>query len=212
MNDLKKIQLKTKEMLESFDQPRMNVHFILFPNKKIGMNERKDLRHALIKQIKNHKDFKKQGEDFNWNNLLRLGQKPECPFASLTISHCNSLGAFLLIFDKSFSIGFDIEKKNRITKKLVSQISSAQETQLAPLSSLLWVAKEASFKCLSSHKTQLLLSDCLISQWRKKGKGSQNQVYFFNCDLKKTDRKAVGAATSIEEFVIAYAETKVREA
>ena len=209
MNNLETIQLRIKEMLKNFGQTKMNVHFTLFPNKKIGMRERKKLRHALINQIKNHKDFKKHEKDFDWNSLLRIGQKPECPFASISISHCHFLGAFLFIFDKNISIGFDMEQKKRITKKIIERISSTKEIQQSPSPSLLWGAKEASFKCLSNSQTQLLLSDCLISHWKK---DPEKQMHFFSCHSKKNNKKAVGMACVIGDLVIAYAEIKIREA
>ena len=167
MKNTENIDLKIKEMLACFEQRNVHFQLISFLNQKADRQDRKNLRKLLIDQIKNHKDFKKYKEDFNWNNLLKIGTKANCPFVSISISHCKHMGAFLFTFDKNVSIGFDIEERNRITDKLVNRISSKEEIQQSPTSFLLWVAKEASFKCLN-HKTQNLLSDCIISHWRKR--------------------------------------------
>ena len=205
MRNLKTIYSQTKEMLNCFGQKNIHCHFTLFLNKKTGIQERRELRQKLIEQIKNHKDFQKAEKGFNWDNLLKLGTKADCPFASVSISHCNYLGAFLFTFDKRLSIGFDIEQKKRITKKIIARISSKEERDQAPNNALLWVAKEAGFKCLSDNKAQLLLSDCLISNWKKE---KTKEIYFFNSYSKTNNKKALGLARFIDDLALAYTETR----
>ncbi len=209
MSRLKNLQFSAKEMLDSLSRTDAHIYFTRFPNKKIELKERTFLREALINQIKSRQAIGERSENFNWGHLLKIGQKPECPFASISIAHCPFIGGFLFVFDTSLSIGFDIEQKKRITKKLIGRISSTEEIQTAPSPALLWAAKEAGFKCLYERQTQLLLSACRISHWRK---DPEKQIYFFNCHSKKTGKKAVGAGRAIENLVMAYAETTAKKA
>lgn len=200
---MKTVQLKIRELLEACHQKNIHFYLSLFPNKKIGQKERKELRQQLIQQIKIHPKIQKQKINFDWNKLTKIGTKPECPFASISLSHCESLGVFLFTFNTKISIGFDIEKTNRIRLKTVSRISSPEELQKAPSSDLLWTAKEAGFKCLSNSKNSLLLSDCSISNWRK---NPNTEIYLFDCYAKKTNKKVHGTAGRTKDFSLAYGE------
>lgn len=205
MKNLEDTHLKTKKMLECFGRKNIQAHFLSFSN-KIGLKERKVLRQKMVSQIKAHKDFKKNEKDFNWKKLLKTGGKPECPFISISVSHCNCLGAFLFVFDKKFSIGFDMEQKNRITDKLVNRISSKAEIKQSPFPALLWVAKEASFKCFSNNQNQFLLSHCLISSWKKT---LMQDIYFFDSHLKTNNKTALGTACFTDDLALAYAEIQI---
>ena len=206
MRNLETICLKTKEMLKSFGQENIGVHFTSFPNKKTGVKERRELRQSLIEEIKKHKDIGLYEKDFDWNNLLKIGIKPNCPFASISISHCDYLGVFLIVFNKGVSIGFDMEKTNRITRKLIGRISSKEEIQLSPSLSLLWTAKEASFKCFSDQKESVLLNECFIFDWREE---PSKDIYFFKSYLKKVNKKAFGTACCIHDLALAYVEVEI---
>lgn len=198
------INSKIKEMLEGFGQQQVTVGSLFFTQEKPGPKERLELRYKLIKQIKQHKDFKKYQKDFEESQLLHIGSKPERSIASVSLSHTDNIGVFLFTFDKGLSIGFDIENKNRITKTVIERVSSKEERLQAPEKSLLWTAKEAGFKCLSDTSNKLLLSDCLISQWTK------NKLYTFQCHSQNTKRKASGVAGFIDDWAIAYAEVKTQ--
>ena len=202
MRNKNTIQSKTEEMLRNFHQKKIHVGFSLFLKKKLGLQERKQIRKEMIFQIKNHKSSKPHQYDFDWNTLLKIGEKPYCPFAGLSISHCHHLGAFLFSFDSSISIGFDMEDQHRITKKLIHRISSKQEINQAPSPSFLWTAKEASLKCLSNNQSPLLLSDCLISHWKK-----EKYFSFFNGYSKKIDKSSIGITCITNGLFITCAKT-----
>ena len=206
MTNIETIHSKTKKLLETFGRKNVHFHFTVFSNQKAGTAERRELRQQLIQKIKNHKDFESHKKDFDWNNLLITGKKPDSPVASISISHCRNLGVFLFTFDKNLSIGFDMEQKKRITEKIVKRVSSNEEWEKAPTPALLWTAKEASFKCLSSNKTPLLLSDCRIYSWKK---DPTQKIYFFHCHLEKIEKKAFGSAGFSEDLALAYAEIKL---
>ena len=210
-----KIYLKIKQLLENFGP----IHFdlLLFKSEKAGAEERKELRKKLIEQIKKQKNFQPKAKKLKpsccerftqkqellpWDSLLKIGSKPEGPLVHISISHSYNLGVFLFVFDKKKSIGFDIEQKDRITKKLISRISSKKEIKQAPFPQLLWVSKEAGLKGLSDNKKPLLLSDCFISNWSQSKK-----IYFFECHSKKTKKKALGASCFVDNIALAYTET-----
>ena len=195
-------------MLKCFGRGNIISHFILFANKKAGVKERKQLRQELIKQIKDNKDFRKYEKTFDEDSFLKVGEKPKCPFISFSISHCDHLGAFLFAFNKNLSIGFDIEQRQRVTKKIVNRISLKKELQQSPSPSLLWTAKEAGLKCLSNKKNPMLLNECFISNWRKE---PEKEIYFFKCHSTKTNKKALGIAGHIDDLALAYAETNLNE-
>lgn len=202
MKNLQAIRSKTKQILEALN--RKNAYFYFMPLKgAVSSEDRKILRKKLIEEIKNNFKPGKQ-QEFNWNKLMNTGVKPDCPFASISISHCRKAGAFVFVLDKSISIGFDIEEAKRISKKSVSRVASIQEIEQAPFPALLWSAKEAGFKCLSDQVNRLMLRGCMISRWRK------NQVgYFFECH--SGDKKAGGMASLAGGLVLAYAEIQLSE-
>ena len=115
-------------------------------------------------------------KNFDEDNFLQIGEKPDCPFISFSISHCDHLGAFLFTFNWKTSIGFDVEQRQRITEKLVGRISSKKEIQQSPSPSLLWTAKEAGLKCLSNKKNPILLSECFIFRLEKRA-GKRNLLF-----------------------------------
>ena len=174
-----------------------------FPQCRLGLEERKIIRKKLTAQIKKYKILKKIKHQWNENTLLKPGRKPECPFAAISVSHCSYIGVFLIAFSDHLSIGFDIEEKQRVTKQILSRIALKQEIQQSPSPSLLWTAKEAGFKCLSRQKN-LTLSDCLISNWRKKRK---KETYFFNCSYG--EKTCWGTAGFIKGFALAYTERRM---
>lgn len=88
---------------------------------------------------------------------------------SLSISHCHQMGGFVITHDPFRGIGFDIEEKGRIQKKTIHRIQNATDSSLnCPHFSYFWVAKEASFKSLSSTPLPpLMLSELSILEWKK---------------------------------------------
>ena len=204
MEDLEKMYYKTHEMLECFGQKKAILYFENFSKGKIGIEERNNLRQKLIKYIEAQKQVTFSKRHFYRNSLLQLGTKPKCPFASLSISHCPYLGAFVIVFDTKISIGLDMENIQRITKKCLYRIALKEEIVQSPSLALLWTAKEASFKCVSDQSQNLRLRECLISDWEKlHGK----DIYFFKCHVKKLHLEpSLGVARFIDGFALAYAE------
>ena len=100
-----------------------------------------------------------------------------------------------------FSLGLDIEEKLRVSQKVISRVSSLEEQKASPSPSFLWTAKEASLKCFSQNQTNLILSECLILDW----KASEFQkTYLFKA--KSQNQKARGIAFCVDSIAVAYAE------
>ena len=198
------VNLTIKKMLKCFGQKNITVGSLSFSKQQPDIEERRKLRYKLIEKIKQHKDFQKHQKSFKEAQLLNIGGKPKGSIVALSISHTRSIGVFLFTFDKSLSIGFDIENKNRVTKKVIERVSSKEELSQAPEVSLLWTAKEAGFKSLSAKTGALFLSDCLISQWTK-----EKEFYKFQCYSKKTEQIAMGIAGFKDHLVIAYTESSM---
>ena len=200
MTDLQIIRLKTKYMLKPFNKKGVDFYFMSFKCKKLGLKERQALRQELVKKLKQKITYVK-----NFNNLLTVGVKPDSSFASITISHCKNIGAFLFVLDKNLGIGFDIEKTHRVKQKVIKRVSTVKEIKLSPHPALLWTAKEAVFKALFNKKEALLLSECQITDWKK---SSPKGFYSFKSTAK--GKKAVGRACFAKDLALAYAESKTR--
>ena len=201
----KKIYLKIQELLSFFHREQTNyqIHLMPFLNKKATLLDKNCLRENLIDQIKSHQNYK--GGSDNWEKLLKLGTKPLLPKASVSISYCGFLGVCVIVFDEKVSIGFDIEQSDRIKSQVARRISSNKEFKQSPHPSLLWVAKEACVKSLSTRSHPVLFKDCILSNWKSQ---PFNQNYFFDFYLRN-GHKYKGTAGFLDEWVLAYAEKQI---
>lgn len=213
---MKSIQIKhfqehAQAMLSSFSKTRFFCR--QFINPSLSVEDRKELRKFLVRQIKALGFHKKK--EFDFNPLLKIGSKPEHPFLALSIAHSKSLACFVLkdlrpsalkdLGFKKISIGLDIEEAGRASRQVVSRISLPEELEACPNPALLWTAKEAAFKCLT--QKSLLLSDCFISNWKK---APFEKAYFFKAE-NKSHQKAKGIAFEAGSAALAYAETTTKQ-
>ena len=198
----RQIYLKIQELLSAFHRTESNsqVYFMSFLNKKASLSDKKKLREKLIHHIKSQTGYK--DNDLNWDELLKLKTKPFVPGLGLSISYCNYLAVCAIVFDQKVSIGFDIEHKERVTNRLVERISSQKEISQCPHPALLWTAKEAGVKSLSSHSQPVLFKNCRLSNWKK---NSANQNYFFDFCAGK-GHKYKGTAGFLNGLALAYAQ------
>ena len=99
-------------------------------------------------------------------NLQNLNTLPRLKEKSVSISHCASLGGFVL---SSQFVGFDIEEIPRIKADVIQRISQDIEIKSAPQLFYLWPAKESAFKALSLHRNEKLIvvSDLRIQNWKE---------------------------------------------
>jgi len=107
------------------------------------------------------------------DSIFDLAQRPIVLGVGLSISHCQSFGGYAVKLSGE-PLGFDIEVSSRVSEKTVSRISSGEEVAGAPSFAHLWVAKEASFKCLDSDRQKsLTFSSLRILNWTAE-EGFQN--------------------------------------
>ena len=190
-----------QKRIESFSKRPVLFFCKKFIHDKLSLEDRKEFRHFLVEKIKAQNFYK----DLPLDHLLKAGSRPELSFLALSISHCKNLACFVFSPkddspSEKLSIGLDIEKTSRVSRQIVSRISSPREKSPSP--SLLWTAKEASFKCFSKKKQALLLSDCFISNWKK---SPFEKTYLFKAESK--GKKVQGFACFIDSITLAYAES-----
>ena len=98
--------------------------------------------------------------------LLIPGIPPQIPNVAISISHCQTWAGFIFKLAPDISLGFDIEQKFRITKKLVNRISHKEEVECAPSCAFLWGAKEATFKAVPAKPEDFILGNIRIDRWQ----------------------------------------------
>lgn len=105
-------------------------------------------------------------------SILDLSAVPNLKKGFISISHCDLIGGF--IFYKK-PVGFDLELESRIRHEVVLRVSDNNEINSSPSPSLLWVAKEASFKFLRAFNQPKFISQIKI-EWLEVG---NNKVFEF---------------------------------
>jgi len=122
-------------------------------------------------------------------SILDLETPPVPKFLRVSISHTHGLGGFVVC---SRSVGLDIEQTSRISPKVLERISSEEERRRCPRPELLWVAKEAVFKCAPQY---VMITQVSIDSWLR----SQNETFQF------TSLGCMGFASSTADFSYALA-------
>lgn len=108
---------------------------------------------------------KASGETGGWQN--QLSERPFLENAGVSISHCPGRMGFALTSNFK-SIGFDIEKLDRLKTKTIERVSTKEELSAAPQIEGLWVAKEAAYKALSNYDQrfeELTISQIILKEW-----------------------------------------------
>ena len=91
--------------------------------------------------------------------LLDLKLRPKTADWNFSISHSDKIGGYI---QSDQIIGMDIERSERVQKKIIQRVSSEQEMSEAPGSDYLWTAKEAVFKALSLE----VMSQVVVTDWQ----------------------------------------------
>ena len=107
--------------------------------------------------------------------LLNLKAVPKIKGLALSISHCQSLGGYALS-QTARSLGFDIEDKIAIKKRVVERVAGLDEIQRAPDYQMLWSAKEAVWKSLIRQPSPL--PSIKIASWQLHG----SEVFTFTAE------------------------------
>ncbi|MGE0528351.1 MAG: 4'-phosphopantetheinyl transferase superfamily protein [Bdellovibrionales bacterium] len=99
------------------------------------------------------------------HSLANLSAPPRVSNWSISISHCQSHGAWVAV-PRPWKIGFDLEQTKRLRRPLIERISTAEERQSAGRAEWLWVAKEAYFKALENEQP-LTFAQLRIGDWSR---------------------------------------------
>lgn len=93
------------------------------------------------------------------SKLLDLNQRPRTTEWNFSISHSDKIGGYV---QSDQIIGLDIERSERVQKKVIQRVSSSVEMSEAPGTDYLWTAKEAVFKALSLD----VMSQAVVTGWQ----------------------------------------------
>jgi len=95
--------------------------------------------------------------------LLDLSQIPQLEHGFISISHCPSLGGYVLSKDP---IGFDIEESSRVEWRFVERMWNPDDEK-GPTPAAHWCAKESVFKVLADQQPAVI-SQIAVNHWETK--------------------------------------------
>lgn len=171
------------------------LELVPFLPKHTHQEQREFLRRAMIHLVTDkiqNAEIKTQAHSLphsllTLNNLCEPGSSlKDFSLIKASLSHCKSYGVFVCSprgNNDNQLVGVDLEISNRVTKEIISRVSTPVEIFEAPSAAHLWTAKEASFKSLTNNKTQLI-NDVLIHSWtpflEEKLSSTQKEQAFFH--------------------------------
>ena len=177
----------------------------------INENHRRDIRRSLIEFMT---EKLKQREFENVDslseamseivNLSKLELVPHTSFASISISHCPTMGGYV-ITPAPHCVGFDLELSSRVSPTLVERISSSDEFVESPDNASLWVAKEASFKALLGPHQPQVISHIQICQWQPLETGLWGFTFYFSNSQFNTEYHGKGCVASVNGLKLSFA-------
>jgi len=97
----------------------------------------------------------------HFSRVLGLGGPPSSDHYSISVSHSDSLGGYVLL-KKPQLIGLDIEPTDRVTDSVIKRLGYESWLSSAP-AGVLFTALEATYKCLSGSAIIKVLSELQIS-------------------------------------------------
>ena len=103
-------------------------------------------------------------EIVNEERVLNLEKLPALKKEFVSISHCASLGGFVIAAN---GVGFDIEETQRVSSQVAERMKNAFDAA-APTPAAFWTAKEAAFKALGD-KQPSIMSEIVIGNWQRVG-------------------------------------------
>lgn len=93
------------------------------------------------------------------NILLDLSKRPKTNDWNFSISHSDKIGGYI---QSDQILGMDIERSNRVQRRIIQRVSTEKEMAEAPGPDYLWTAKEAVFKALSLE----VMSQVVVCEWQ----------------------------------------------
>jgi phosphopantetheinyl transferase (holo-ACP synthase) len=121
-----------------------------------------------------------------------------------SIAHCGKLGGYASMPPlQEGKIGFDVEEVPRISEKVARRICTTdKEYQQAPSPSLLWVAKEASYKSLRGPRQPETITAVEIHNWSL----LDRQTATFGCSVlgKNESSHFIGLSMQIADLAYGF--------
>ena len=182
------LQQKVKQHSLHLDY-KLNCYLYTLNNNTHVLDQRKNLRKFLTKEIEHYWPNKLSIEQKK--QLLTLGNLPQVPFASLSVSHSSFIGGFIISSNNQISLGFDLEQAGRAKERTALRIASnEEELHQSPSPSALWSAKEAIYKSIhplqnSIHVKQISVFDWISIQETQKPEALTTYDYQFEIKNKK---------------------------
>ena len=99
--------------------------------------------------------------------ITNLDMPPRPRAWSLSVSHTPGMGGWVAVL-RDHQIGWDVERKVRISPNIIQRVCQADEVTGAPHGSFLWCAKESFFKALEDFQP-LTLPELTITNWQSTG-------------------------------------------
>lgn len=181
---------------------KLNCYLYPFNNQKSSLDQRKNLREQLIKEVENL-----------WLNKLSIEQKkqlltpgtfPKISFASVSISHSSFIGGFIISPATQISLGFDLEQMGRAKERTVLRIANEEEWKQSPSPSFLWSAKEATYKSVHSLRKSISIKQIFVFDWIRIQETSELDIlktYDYRFEVEHTQGK--GFVCSSDNIIIA---------
>ena len=191
VEELQSILLKQLHRLNTL----MDYQFITF-NSAAPQKNRQKLRVLLVKKLE-QKLISCQEK----KNLLTPGSSLKIPGISISISHSTTFGGFII--SPHFFVGLDLEEEGRAKKKTSLRISSPGELDIAPSSSFLWSAKEASYKCLSQFQKTVYIRKIKVFNWTQVPRTGPSEIKVFDYEFKSKRTQGQGLIFSAVKKVVA---------
>lgn len=94
-------------------------------------------------------------------SVLNLETPPQLKDKFVCISHCRSIGGFVL---SNGPIGFDIEETRRVSPAVAERMSHQNDDKQSPSPAALWTAREAVYKSLGARQPAIM-NDFAITNW-----------------------------------------------
>ena len=173
----------------------LRCHLIYFDAAIPLLEKRKNIREQLVKRTEKIRKLSEEQKKL----LLTPGVPVQTPFASLSLSHCVSIGGFIISSSARHFIGLDLEQRGRAKEETVLRISGQEELTQAPSPSALWSAKEAAYKSIDRFQDNIPIRQISVSHWKLIAPDS------YHYQFKTSEKKGKGYVCFLKDIVVAFA-------
>lgn len=160
--------------------------------------KRKNIREQMVQKVEEINILSPEQKE----KLLTPGAAIQIPFVSLSLSHCISIGGFILSPFIQSSIGLDLEQRGRAKEKTVLRISDQEELNLSPSADALWSAKEAAYKSVHQFQGDISIRQLSIFHWESI---LSRKVKIYDYEFKVEKKAGRGCVCFLKNIIVAVA-------